>query len=74
VETVGLSFHGLEPVSSSGGVELLSIFLLQGEPGDMVVSIMSILDPVRELVSLDTLLRPVSSIVGLNDIEFTVDT
>lgn len=74
VETVGHAFHGLEPISSSGGVELLGILLFQGEPGDVVVSIMSVLHPFRELVSLDTLLRPVSSIVGLNDVEFTVDT
>lgn len=70
--TVGETLSLKEEFLSCSLVEHSASFGAERHVGDVEVGILSPLDPVRPLVALDAVIRPVPTILGLDEPKFTV--
>ena len=67
------AFYSQEPVVSCSDVELYSDLVTEWKPRNMEVSIFRPLDPLLERSALDVVLRPVPTVLTLNNVELTLD-
>ena len=72
VVTVGETFGSEEELLSCSLVELCASLSAEGHVGDVEVSISCPLLPVRPLVALNAMVRPVPSVLRFDNIEFTI--
>jgi len=73
VVSIWFTFHSSEPLLCSTLVPLCLRFCTQGEDSHHKTSINGILLPLLPCVSLNTLLRPIPSILGLHHLHLTID-
>jgi len=74
VITVGETLSLVEEFLSGSFVELGSGGIAQGQVRNVEVGVSGPLDPLTELVSLDSVHWPVPSVLGLYDVEFSVES
>jgi hypothetical protein len=72
--SVWKSFNSQEPFIGSLLVKFSRLFNAQGHPELMHISIFSPLLPLLKGVSLDTMLGPVPSILGFNNVQLSVNS
>jgi hypothetical protein len=74
VVAVRKTFSLVEEFLSSGLIEFGVHLITEGHPGNMEVGIFGLLNPVSPLGLLETVSRPVPSILGLDDVKLTIKT
>lgn len=68
------SFSFVKESLSSCFVEFSAVFITEGHPSNMEVGILSLFNPISPFSLLETMSRPIPSILRLYDIKLTIET